>query len=100
VGDDRHLVFPQELLGEDGSVRRGVVKVKQPGLFSPKFAAMSSQVLTQSPLNFAVEQGIHSLASWDRCFALPQLLLDGGYSPEYFRYHLVNGTILGRNNDY
>jgi hypothetical protein len=31
-----HLVFRQKLLGEDGRVRRGVVMVKQPGLFSPK----------------------------------------------------------------
>jgi hypothetical protein len=38
VGDDSYLVFCQKLLGEDGSVKRGVVMVKQPGLFSPKFA--------------------------------------------------------------
>jgi hypothetical protein len=37
VGDDSHLVFRQKLLGENGSVRRGVVMVKQPGLLSPKF---------------------------------------------------------------
>jgi hypothetical protein len=42
VGDDSRLVFRQKLLGEDGSVRRGVVMVKQPGLFSPKFGATSS----------------------------------------------------------
>jgi hypothetical protein len=34
----------------------------------------SSQVFTQSPQNVAVESGIHSLAYWDRCFALPQML--------------------------
>jgi hypothetical protein len=67
-------VFRQKLLGEDGSVRRGVVMVKQPGLFSPKFDATSSHVFTQSPQNVAVEPGIHSLACWDRCFTLPQLL--------------------------
>jgi hypothetical protein len=33
----------------DGSVRRGVVMVKQPGLFLPKFGATSSHVSTQSP---------------------------------------------------
>ena len=32
VGDDRHFVFHQKLLGEDGSVRLGVVMVKQPDL--------------------------------------------------------------------
>jgi hypothetical protein len=74
VGDDSHFVFGQNLLGEDESGRRGVVMVKQPGLFSPKFGATSSHVFTPSPQNFAVERGIHSLASWDRCFALPQLL--------------------------
>jgi hypothetical protein len=74
VGDDSHFVFRQKLLGEDGSVRRGVVMVKQPGLFSPKCKATSSYVFTQSPQNVAVEPGIHSLACWNRCFSLPQLL--------------------------
>jgi hypothetical protein len=68
VGDYSHFVFRQKLLGEDGSVRRGVV------MFSPKFGATSWHVFTQSPQNVAVEPGIHSLAYWDRCFALPQLL--------------------------
>jgi hypothetical protein len=61
VGDDSHYVFRQKLLGEDGSVIRGVVMVKQSGLFSPKLGATSSHIFTQSPLNFAVELGIHSL---------------------------------------
>jgi hypothetical protein len=74
VRDDRHFVFLQKLLGKDGSMRRGVVMVKQPGLFLPKFWATSSYVFTQSPQNIAVEPGIHSLVCWDRCFALPQLL--------------------------
>jgi hypothetical protein len=73
-GNDSHFLFPQKLLGEDGCVRRGVVMVKQPGLFSPKFGAMSSHVFTQSPQNLLLVPGIHSLACWDRCFALPQLL--------------------------
>jgi hypothetical protein len=74
AGDDSHFVFRQKLLSENGSVRRGPFMVKQPGLFSPKFGATSSQVFTQSPQNCAVEPGIHILAYWDRCFALPQLL--------------------------
>jgi hypothetical protein len=37
VWDDSHLVFLKKLVGEDRSVRRGVVMVKQPDLFSPKF---------------------------------------------------------------
>ena len=68
MGDDSDFVFRQKLLGEDGSVRRGVVMVKQPGLFSPKFGAMSSHVLTQSPQNVEVEPGIYSLACWYNFF--------------------------------
>jgi hypothetical protein len=55
--------------------------VKQPGLFSPKFGATSSRVFMQLPQNFAVEPGIHSLACWDRCFALQTCCRDGGTSP-------------------
>jgi hypothetical protein len=84
VGDDSHLVFRQKLLGEDGIVRRGVVIVKQPGLFSPKFGKISSHVFTQSPQNFAVEPGIHSLACWDRCFAIPYLLYRWRHMSEIF----------------
>jgi hypothetical protein len=40
-GDDRHFLFRQKLLGEDGSVKRDVVMVKQPGLISPNFGATS-----------------------------------------------------------
>jgi hypothetical protein len=74
VGDDSHFEFLQKPLGEDGSVRRGVVMVKQPGPFSPKFGAMSSQVSTQSPPNVAVETRIHILACWEKSFVPPQLL--------------------------
>jgi hypothetical protein len=66
--------FRKKLLGEDGSVRRGVVMVKQPGLFSPKFCATCSHVFTQSSWNLAVEPIIHSFAWRDLSFALPQLL--------------------------
>ena len=66
-GDDSHFVFCRKLLGEDGSVRRGVVMVKQPGLFSPKFGATSLHVFfKQSPQNIAVEPRIQSLACWDK----------------------------------
>ena len=68
MGDDSHFVFHQKLLSEDGSVRQGVVMVKQPGLFSLKFGVMSSHVFTQSLQNVAVEPGIHSLACWDKFF--------------------------------
>jgi hypothetical protein len=71
---DKSHFFRRKLLGENGSVRRGVVMVKQPGLFTPKFGAKSSHVFTQSPQNLTVKLGIHSLACWDQCFALPQLL--------------------------
>ena len=68
MGDDSHFVFRQKLVGEDGSVRRGIVMAKQAGLFSPKFGATSSHVFTQSPQNVAVEPGIHSLVCWDKFF--------------------------------
>ena len=68
MGYNSNFVFRQKLVGEDGSVRRCVVMVKQPGLFSPKLGTMSSHFFTQSPLNFAVEPGIHSLAYWDIFF--------------------------------
>ena len=68
MGDNIKFVFHQKLVGEDGSVRRGFVMVKQPGLFSPKLGAMSSHFFTQSPQNFAVEPRIHSLAWWDKFF--------------------------------
>jgi hypothetical protein len=60
VGGRQPFLFRQKLLDEDGSVRRGAVMVKQPGLFSLKFRAASSHVFTQSPQNVAVEPGIHS----------------------------------------
>ena len=68
MGDESHFVFCQKLLGEDGHVRRGVVMVKQLGLFLPKFGATSSHFLTLSPQNIAVEPGIQSLACWDKFF--------------------------------
>jgi len=49
-------------------VKRGVVMVKQPGLFSPKFGATSLFIFTQSPQNVALEPGIHSLVCKDRFF--------------------------------
>jgi len=55
-------------MSEDGSVRRGVFMLKQSGLFSSKLGAMSSQVFTQSPQNFTLEPGIHSLVCWDKFF--------------------------------
>jgi hypothetical protein len=62
MGYNNHFYIRQKLLGEDGSVRRGVVMMKQPGLFSSNFGATSSRVFIQSPQNVAVEPEIHSLA--------------------------------------
>ena len=73
MGYNNNLVLYQKLVGEDGSVRQGVVMVKQPDLFSPQLGAMSSHVFTQPPQNSAVEPRIHSLACWDKFFVLPQL---------------------------
>jgi hypothetical protein len=84
MGDDNHLVFRHKLLDGNGSVKRGVVVVKQPGLFSPKFGETSSHVFTQSPQNVAIESGIHSLVCWDLSFALPQLLYKWLHQSEIF----------------
>jgi hypothetical protein len=46
--------------------------------------ATSSHVFTQSPQKVAVESGIHSLACWDRCFALPHLLHTWRYQSGIF----------------
>jgi hypothetical protein len=78
-----------ETAGEDGSVRRGVVMVKQPGLLLPIFGATSSHVFTQSPQNVAVEPGILILTLWDRASRYHNCCIDGGTNPEYFEYHLV-----------
>ena len=67
-GENRNFVCSQKLLGEDDSVSRCVVMVKQPGMFSPKLGTISSHFVRQSPQNFAVEPGIHSLACWDKLF--------------------------------
>jgi hypothetical protein len=84
VGDDIHLTFRQKLLGEDGSERRSVVMVKQPGLFSPKFGATSSHDFAQSPQNFALEPGINSLACWDKFFVLSHRLYRWRHQSEIF----------------
>jgi len=68
MGNDSHFVFRQKLLGEDGSVKWGVVMVKQPGLFLPKFGVTPSHVFMQSPRNIAVEPRFHGLACWDKFF--------------------------------
>ena len=68
VGGNSDFVFCQKLVGEDESVRWGVVTAKQPGLFSPKLGAMSLHFFMQSPQNYAVKPGIHSSACWDKFF--------------------------------
>jgi hypothetical protein len=90
VGDDSQFVFRQKLLGKDGSVRRGVVMVKQSGLFSRKFGATSSHVFTQSPQNVAVEVGLHSLVFGTGASRYLKCCINGGTRPEYFGYQLVN----------
>ena len=68
MGDNSNFVFRQKLVGEDISVRQGIVMVKQPGVFLPKLGAMSSRFFMQSPQNFTVKPGIHSLACWNKFF--------------------------------
>jgi hypothetical protein len=89
VGDGNHFVFRQKLLGDDGSERRGIIMVKQSDLFSPKLGATSSHVFMQSPQNLAVETGIHSLVFGTGALRYHNCCIDGGTSPDYFRYHFV-----------
>jgi hypothetical protein len=84
MGDDSRFIFRQKLLGEDGSVRQGVVMAKEPGMFPPKFRATSSHVFKQTPQNIAAEPGIHILVCWDRCLALPQLMYRWLHQSEIF----------------
>jgi hypothetical protein len=74
-------------------VRRDVVMVKHPGLFSPKFGATSSHVLKNSPQNITVEPGIHILTFGGGASRYRNCCIDDGASPEYFGYHLVRGLI-------
>jgi hypothetical protein len=89
VGDERHFVFRQKLLGEDGSLRWGVVMVKPPGLFSPKFGSMSSRVFMQSPQNVAVEPKLTVWPVRTDASRYHNCCIDGGTSPEYFGHYLV-----------
>jgi hypothetical protein len=100
MGNENHFVFRQKLLGDDGSERRDIVMVKQSDLFSPKLGATSSHVLTQSPQNVAVETGIHSLACWDRCFALPQLLYRWLHQPGLFSIPLRSFNHAHKNTNF
>jgi hypothetical protein len=80
VGDDSNFVFRQKMLGEDESVKRGVVMVKQSGLFSPKLGATYLHVFTQSQQNpeFTVCPVGTSASRYHNC------CIHGGSSPEYF----------------
>ena len=71
--NNSYYVYRKKMVGEDDSVRRCVVVVKQPGLFSPKLGTMSSHFFTQSPQNFAGEAEIHSLACWNKFFMYNRL---------------------------
>jgi hypothetical protein len=70
-GDDIRFVFRQKILGEDGSVRRGFVMVKQPGLFSPNFGATFSHVFTRF---HAVAAKLRSRTWNSECGRLGQIL--------------------------
>jgi hypothetical protein len=86
VGDDRHFLFRQKLLGEDGSVRRGVVMVKQPGLFSPKFGATFSRSCRKTS-QYNPEVTVCPVGPGASRYH--NFCIDGGTSPEYFGYYLV-----------
>jgi hypothetical protein len=95
VGDDSHFLFRQKLLGEDESVRRGVVMVKQLGLFSPKFGATSSYVFTQSPQKsqqnpeFTVWPVGTGASRYHNC------CIDGGTEGGIIHLKILNNILIG-----
>jgi hypothetical protein len=74
VRDDSHFVFRQKLLDEDGSVRRGRCHGEAPSSVLAKVRGDVFERFHAVAAKVAVEPVIHSLACWDRCFGLPQLL--------------------------
>jgi hypothetical protein len=75
-------------------VRRGVVMLKQPGLFLPKFGAMSSHVFMHLPQNVAVEPGIHSLACLENYLCTIPLISKKAISCSDIAFHLSG--VFGR----
>jgi hypothetical protein len=90
MGDDSHSVFRQKLLGEEGSVRPGVVTAKQPGLFSLKFRgnvfarfhAVAAKLRSRTR-QFTVWPVGTGASRYRNC------CIDGGTSPEYFGFLFV-----------
>jgi hypothetical protein len=90
VGDDSHFVFHQKILGEDGSVRRGVVMVKKPGFFLARvrdgvfarFYAVAAKRRSR-PRNSQFGLLGTGASRYHNC------CIDGGTSLQYVGYHLV-----------
>jgi hypothetical protein len=84
VWNDSHFVFCQKPLGEDEIGRRGVVMVKQPGLFSPMFGATSSHVfhaVTANRRSRIRNSQFGSFGIGTSCYHNCCMLVDGGTSP-------------------
>jgi hypothetical protein len=79
VGDDSNFLIYQKLLGEDGSVRRSIVMVKQPGLFSPvpssepiSMPITNSRLLSNvmnGPVSMLMDELLNSCNSFRSCAA-------------------------------
>jgi hypothetical protein len=97
VGDVSHFVFQQKVLGDNGSVRWGVIMAKQPGLFSPKFRATSSNAFTQSPQKSQLNPEFTVWPFGTGASRYHNCCIDRGTSPEYLGYHLarMNVTTCG-----
>jgi hypothetical protein len=67
-GGRKSLYFGQKLPGVKGSVRRCIVVMQQPVLFSPKFEVKSLHIFTQSPENVTVVCEVYCLACQDELF--------------------------------
>jgi len=67
MGDNSNFVFRQELVGEDGSVRRGVIMVKQPGVLD-KFGGDVFTLFHAVSAKLCSRTRIHSSACWGKFF--------------------------------
>ena len=68
MGDDRHFVFRQKLLGEDGSVRWGCHGEAARYVLAKVWGNVFAHFHAVAPQNVTVEPRIHILACWDKFF--------------------------------
>jgi hypothetical protein len=84
VAQRGQVLIRQKFLGENGSVRRSVVMVKQPGLFSPTFRGdvfARFHAVTTKRRNKTQDSQFGQL---EPALCLTAAIVDGDTNPEYF----------------